>query len=107
MPKGCASFLKGIRMSDFRRLNPDDFKRWIKKHEDEDTSESSFVGMRADPKFCGKKTARSIVLEAGRAGRVVREFVQEGGLVKSVDGDDFLIEVKSGSFYINKKNIIF
>lgn len=94
-------------MTDFRRLNPDDFKRWMKVHESDESPESSEVsGMRVEARFCGKRTARSITLESGRAGRVVREFVQNGGIVKSVEGDEYLIEVESGSFYIDRKNII-
>jgi hypothetical protein len=37
----------------------------------------------------------------------VREFVQSGGVVKSADGEELLVEVESGSFYINKRNVIF
>lgn len=94
-------------MSDFRRLNTDDFKRWMKRHECDDADASpDVVGMRAEARFCGKKTARNIVLESGKAGRVVREFVQNGGIVKSVDGEEYLVEVDSGSFYINKRGVV-
>lgn len=94
-------------MSDFGRLNTDDFKRWMKKHESDDANDGpDLIGMKAEARFCGKKTARSIVLESGKAGRVVREFVQNGGIVKSVDGDEYLIEVDSGSFYINKRGVV-
>lgn len=94
-------------MSDFSRLNPDDFKKWMKVHEDEESQASDDVtGMRVEARFCGKKMARNITLEGGRAGRVIREFVQNGGIVKSVDGQEYLIEVKSGSFYTNKRNVI-
>lgn len=95
-------------MDDFRFFNPDDFKRWMKKHDD-DTEEvgANVVGSFVEPKYCGKKTARQITLEAGRAGKVVREFVQQGGVIKQVDGDEYLVEVQSGSFYINKKNVTY
>jgi hypothetical protein len=94
-------------MSDLRFLNPDDFRRWMKKNDVEEDVVDQPIGMRVESKFCGKKIARSMTLESGRAGRVVREFVQNGGTVKSVDGDEYLVEVKSGSFYTNKKNLIF
>lgn len=94
-------------MNNLEHLNADDFKKWIKTHESDNAFErSNLVGMKVEAKFCGKKIARSIVLENGRAGRVVREFVQNGGLIKSVDGDEYLVEVESGSFYINRCNII-
>jgi hypothetical protein len=94
-------------MGDFIHLNPDDFRRWIKKKEDQEDQDAWMVGRKVDPKFCGKKTARNISLESGKAGRVVREFVQAGGVIKSVCGDEVLVEVDSGSFYICKKKVIF
>ena len=96
-------------MDKFRFLNPDDFKRWMRKHDDEEASQesASLVGSSVEAKHCGKKTAQCITLESGRAGRVVREFVQSGGVVKAIDGEECLVEVSSGSFYINKRNVIF
>jgi hypothetical protein len=93
-------------MDGFQNLNPDNFKKWMKVHEESENDEASLVGLRAEAKCCGKKIARNIVLESGRAGRVVREFVQNGGLIKSADGGEYLIEVDSGSFYLNRKYFI-
>jgi hypothetical protein len=90
-------------MDGFQNLNPDNFKRWMKAHEENENDEASLIGLKVEAKYCGKKIARNIVLESGRAGRVVREFVQNGGLIKSADGGDYLIEVDSGSFYLNRK----
>lgn len=96
-------------MDKFRFLNPDDFKRWMRKQDDEESGQenSSLVGSSVEARLCGKKTAQCITIESGRAGRVVREFVQFGGVVKAIDGEECLVEVNSGSFYINKRNIIF
>ena len=96
-------------MDKFRFLNPDDFKRWIRKQDEADGTPGapSIVGVSVEAKHCGKKTARCITMESGRAGRVVREFIQSGGVVKSVDGEECLVEVASGSFYIQKRDIIF
>jgi len=95
-------------MDSFHNLNPDNFKRWMRVDEEneKEKEEVSLVGLRAEAKCCGKKIARNIVLESGRAGRVVREFVQNGGLIKSADGGEYLIEVESGSFYLNRKYFI-
>ena len=94
-------------MMNFRNLNPNDFKKWMKCNDsDQADQDEKIVGMTVESKLCGKKTARSIVIESGSAGRVTREFTQHGGIVKSVDGDDYLVEVASGSFYINKRNVI-
>lgn len=95
-------------MDKFRFLNPDDFKRWMRKQDDEDGSgEPSLVGASVEARHCGKKTARCITLESGRAGRVVREFVQSGGVVRAIEGEECLVEVASGSFYIHKRDVIF
>lgn len=94
-------------MMNFRNLNPNDFKKWMRQHDAEPVDGATVaVGSVVEARYCGKKTARSIVLESGKAGRVIREFVQNGGTVKSVEGDEYLVEVDSGSFYINKRNII-
>lgn len=94
-------------MDELRFLNPDDFKRWMKRQQDQDISDhGGMVGVSVEARYCGRRTAKSITLESGRAGRVVREFVQSGGVIKSVEGDEYLVEVPSGSFYIDKKNVI-
>jgi len=91
----------------FRNLNPNDFKKWMKENDSDGEKTACAVGSVVEARYCGKKTARNIVIESGKAGRVVREFVQGGGTVKAVDGDEYLVEVVSGSFYINKRNVIF
>jgi hypothetical protein len=96
-------------MDKFRFLNPDDFKRWMRRQDEGDGPEEgpSLVGSSVEARHCGKKTARCITLESGRAGRVVREFLQGGGVVKGVEGEECLVEVSSGSFYIKKRDVIF
>lgn len=94
-------------MDNLRFLNPDDFRRWMKDHQDDDDQKGcTVVGMSVEARHCGRRTARIITLESGRAGRVVREFIQGGGVVRAVEGEEYLIEVPSGSFYINRKNVI-
>lgn len=94
-------------MDNLRFLNPDDFKRWMKKQDIQDADEGiNMIGTTVESKYCGKRIARNITLEDGKAGRVVREFIQNGGVVKAVEGDEYLIEVESGSFFLHKKNII-
>lgn len=95
-------------MDDFRFLNPDDFKRWMKNHDGgEPAGSPSLVGATVEARHCGKRMARCVTVESGKPGRVIREFVQGGGVVKSVDGDEYLVEVASGSFYVNRRNVIF
>ena len=44
-----------------------------------------------------------MVVENGRPGRVIREFMTDGGVIKKVSGNEYLVEVASGSFTIDKK----
>lgn len=95
-------------MENIRFLNPDDFKRWMNKQDESDIAPpASELGASVEAKHCGRRTARLITLESGRAGKVVREFLQQGGIIRGVEGDEYLVEVESGSFYINKRNVIF
>ena len=97
----------GIKLDKIRFLNPDDFKKWMKKQDcKESSSTNDMAGMTVEAKHSSRKTAQKITLEEGRPDRVVREFVRFGGIVKKVDGDEYLVEVESGSFYINKKFVV-
>lgn len=94
-------------MNKFGFLNADDFKRWIKKnHNEEAVKETNLIGTTVESKYSGKKIAKNMTLETGSAGKVIREFVQFGGVIKEIDGSEYLIEVESGSFFTNKRNVI-
>jgi len=95
-------------MDDFYHLNPDNFKKWMKTNGEEfDVSiEQSLIGMDVETKFSGKRMLRKITIESGDAVRVAKDFVEHGGVIEKVDGDEYLISVNSGSFYTNKNNVI-
>jgi hypothetical protein len=95
-------------MDDFYHLNPDNFKKWMKTHGEEfDVSmEHSLIGLNVETKFSGKRILHNMTIESGDAVRVAKEFVEHGGVIEKVDGDEYLIKVNSGSFYTNKKNVI-
>ena len=46
-----------------------------------------------------------MALENGQEGRVVKDFMKNGGKIVEVNGKDFLIEVTMGSFYINRSYV--
>lgn len=94
-------------MSNINFLNPDEFKKWIKNQDKIKCEKSNLVGSFVESRYSGKKIARLISLESGKAGRVVREFLDNGGKIKAIEGNEYLIEVDSGSFYLNKRHIIF
>lgn len=94
-------------MSNFNYLNPDNFKRWMRSQNDFETSlEKNLIGSIAETRFNARRLSKKIIIESGKVSKVSKEFVENGGTIKEIDGDECLIEVNSGSFYINKKYII-
>ena len=94
-------------MNNFFQLNPDNFKKWMKSQSDfEVNMDQSLIGLNVETKLSPKRLFSKITLENGKALKVIKEFLEFGGSLKSVDGDEYLIEVKSGSFYVNKKYVI-
>ena len=87
-------------------LNADNFRRWMKAHPNSENSETNLLGLEVQARFGAKKMIKHMTVEAGRAGRVIREFVEDGGVIGKVSGDEYLINVTSGSFLINKKFVV-
>jgi hypothetical protein len=88
-------------------LNPDNFKRWINNHPDEqDTQSVDMVGVEVQAKYLAKKMMRNMCVESGKPGKVIKEFMEGGGIVETISGNEYLIKVKSGDFTINKKYVI-
>jgi hypothetical protein len=87
-------------------MNADNFRRWMKSHPESDAAECNMVGLEVQARFGSKKTIRHITIESGRAGRVIREFMEDGGVVEKVSDDDYLVKVESGTFTINKKFVV-
>lgn len=92
----------------FSHLNPDDFKRWIKKQSDFEVKleRSEIVGQRAETRFGASKIMKHAVVEKGKPSKVVSNFIEEGGIIAEVNEDDYLIDVKGGTFSINKRYVI-
>lgn len=95
-------------MNDFIFLNPDDFKRWIKKQPDFDPKieQKNLIGLSVETKFGSKRISKHMIIESGSPSKVLKEFINKGGVIKEVDEDDLIIEVSSGTFQINKKFVI-
>lgn len=90
-------------------LNADGFKRWVKKNSDFDQSmeKKSVIGLTAETRLNPKRIARLITEEEGNTHKSIKEFVENGGLIKEVDEEEYLIGTPHGSFRINRKYIIF
>ena len=92
---------------DFTKLNADNFKKWIKNQDEFDTTlENDIIGASVETKFGRKKISHHVIIENGIPAKVIKEFLENGGTLKQINGDDYLIEVNSGCFFINKKYVI-
>jgi hypothetical protein len=95
-------------MTNFSYLNADDFKRWIKNHQDFDSaiSPKSLVGLEVETKVSAKRLVRYMTVENGNPHRIAKEFSEDGGVIKEIDEEDYVVQVKSGTFQINRKYVI-
>lgn len=87
-------------------FNIDNFRRWMKTNPDSEETEISLVGVEVQARFGAKKTIKHMTVESGRAGRVIREFMDDGGVISKVSGDECLVRVTSGSFLIDKRFVV-
>lgn len=95
-------------MNNFFNLNPDNFKKWIKSQKEEKFKiKKNEIGSFAETKIKLKRLLENMEIEQGKETKVAKEFIEYGGIIKEINESQCLIEVKSGSFYINKKYIIF
>ena len=82
------------------------FKKWIKNHEDSNlNSESVLVGINVESKFSSKKIVKHMSADEGCLQKMAKEFSENGGVVKESEGEELLVEVASGRFYVNKKYV--
>lgn len=92
-----------------RPISLQDFKKWLSEEKDlgdffnigrevEDPNEK-FIGNAARTKVSEQKLMEKIHTEDD-AEILVREFVEDGGTVLSVEGKKVQIEVESGTFYV-------
>ena len=87
-------------------LNPDNFKKWMKNNSSDQENCSTIEGCEVQAKFSAKKTIKNMCIEEGKPGKVIREFMEDGGIVESVSGNEYLVTVNSGKFLINKKFLV-
>lgn len=94
-------------MSGFPYINPDNFKKWMKSQEQFSPSmECNLVGLQVETRFGAKRIMGKMTIESGRASKVAKDFVENGGVISEVIGEEYLIKVESGSFLINKNMVI-
>jgi hypothetical protein len=94
-------------MNKLSTFNFGDFRKWI-QHQDLESVEMnkpSPKGLAVESKVSPKHILTQIKPEEGDAKELVKNFIEDGGIVRGIDGTNFLIEVKSGSFYVNRRYV--
>jgi hypothetical protein len=93
----------------FSYLNPDNFKKWMKNQDEFDSAVGprNLVGLRVETRLGAKRIMGSMTPESGRPQKVAKDFVENGGVILEVIGEEYLVKVKSGRFMISKNHVIF
>jgi hypothetical protein len=90
------------------KFSLDDFKKWMNTHESKefktDRPKNGLIGVSVESKLASDRIAAKITLydELDSEQELAEEFSKKGGKIADVDGKNFLIEVKSGLFYIHR-----
>jgi hypothetical protein len=88
---------------DFSFIN--DFSKWIK----EESVNKDFnikKNQRVYPRI-SKKLSSKIVVEDGCYKELTKDFIKRGGIILRAEGEMLMVEVHSGTFYINEKEVYF
>lgn len=80
----------------------DDFKTWIKK---QISSNQYIEGTKVESKLSYKKLLSKIYPEEGETDILAKEFALKGGTIKEENGENFLVKVQSGEFFILKSHV--
>jgi hypothetical protein len=94
-------------MDDKSFLNLNDFKKWIRTQEEEPIRMNvpDLSGMQVESKVSVRRLEEEINPEEGTAAELADDFKDNGGTIIKMEGEEFLIEVDSGSFYIQRKYV--
>ena len=88
-------------IEDFSFIN--NFSKWIKEEKiNKDFNLKNH--QRVYPKT-SKKLSSKIIVEEGCYKELAKDFIKRGGVIMGSEGKMLLIEVHSGSFLINEKEI--
>lgn len=89
-------------------LNPDNFKKWMRNQDEKDFEIiKDKIGSLAETKLSMKRLSKNIEVIEGKKNKIIKDFFENGGTIKEILNEECLLEVKHGSFYINKKHIIY
>jgi len=88
----------------------ENFKKWIEGQNqfDEKIKNACPIREQARSNISSKKLYKILSvegLEDGQLDKVVKDFIKNGGEIKSIKGNKYFIEVSKGNFYINKNYV--
>ena len=94
-------------MNKLSNFNLGDFRKWMQNQDLEsvEMNKPSLNGLAVESKVSPKHLLTQIKPEEGDAKELVKNFIENGGTVRGIDGMKFLIEVESGSFYVNRRYV--
>jgi hypothetical protein len=80
-----------------------EFSEWMNTNDFQSYMDRKKVNERVFPKTT--KLSKKISLDIGTLDEVKKDFLKYGGIVLKEEDNTLLIEVNSGTFYLNKKYI--
>lgn len=87
----------------FGQFNLADFKKWMESQQEESPYHKNFVGVYVESKVSIKKLINRMEAEnEDELKEIARDFQENGGVIKEVDGHYFKIGVDSGEFIIHR-----
>lgn len=92
------------------RLNPSsfslsDFKKWMHGQQQDKPFEEELIGCQVEPKIGLRKLLTKMESEEDDTHGLATDFRRNGGVVTDVDGQNLMVEVKSGNFVIGKQYV--
>jgi len=94
-------------MNKLSSFNFGDFRKWVQNQDLEsvEMNKPSPKGLTVESKVSPKHLLTQIKPEEGDAKELVKNFIENGGTIRGIDEMNFLIEVESGSFYVNRRYV--
>ena len=88
-----------------KEFSLENFRKWMEEQDAENGQIAygcnKHIGMYVESKATPKKLTLKIS-ECDDAAKTAKEFCKLGGIVKDSDGENFIIEVPSGTFVVSK-----
>lgn len=78
-----------------------EFKKWMSTQNES----NPLIGVEVEPKIQFRKILSKIEVQEGDTLKVAKDFKSNGGTIVEVNGETFLIECQSGTFFIHRRYV--